>query len=291
MPICFLSLQWTGRASVEQKQLETAYTHYQSGQYSKAISLLSQIKGDTKTKALISYWQGLCYSRVQNFDQAIQAFKKALRYKTSAQDIYYELGQVYFATRQSKKALQAFNNSINQDYRVGSATFYIGYIHYRLNQKTKAIDYYKQLLASNSTPEPVKQSAQYQMAEISYDQSNNLSDPIKKKAFLTDQVIPQYKEAIDYNDSNLVARHAKRKIASLISQYYLEESLSEKDQRAWQLDFIQAVQYNTNVISQAEAATILLSNTSALVTQTGIFGLYRFQITDSIGVVESRALF
>src|SRR6218665_1683940 len=75
--------------------LEEFYKFFNSGQYPKAIESLSH-----SNEAGKSYFLGLSYSRMQEYDKAVIQFQQAINEKNTSQDLYYEYGQALYASNE-----------------------------------------------------------------------------------------------------------------------------------------------------------------------------------------------
>ena len=61
-------------------------------------------KKANQLKGLLNYWKGMSYSRINEFDKAIEYFSKAIELKYETEDLFYEYGQVLYVADKFKKA-------------------------------------------------------------------------------------------------------------------------------------------------------------------------------------------
>ena len=109
------------------ENLAVIYGLYKQGAYSLAIEKLTRFKAETKTRAVAEYWIGLCQNRLQSFDAAIISFNNAIKAGINAEDIYYELGQAYYATKDLRAARETFRRSIAKGFKPGPSYYYVGF--------------------------------------------------------------------------------------------------------------------------------------------------------------------
>ena len=81
-------------------------------QYSKALTWFNKAAGQTSQNALVRFYIGQCYSKLERYDNALSALQQALRLGSSNPDlrkkIYDQMGYVYEAKKDFTKAKQAY---------------------------------------------------------------------------------------------------------------------------------------------------------------------------------------
>jgi len=264
------------QAANSKKQMADIYVLYKKGAYLQAIEKLKKVRGSNKTRATAAYWTGLCNNKLQKFDRSIKAFRQALRLGSEAKDIHYELGQAYYASQKLKPALEQFKKSASRDYKKGPSYYYVGSISQTLEDNDKAVVYYKKIPNDDTT---VKQPALFEIGNIYLDaaekmkvEKNNKIQIELQRERLEKKVIPQYEKVIDYEDSTQIADQAKAKIRKIKLKYFKPE------QRDWSVKLHETIKYDSNVVTEADEATVTLSNTGALVSETDLKSKYRFKL-------------
>lgn len=81
-------------------------------QYSKALASFNKAAGQKSQNALVRFYIGQCYSKLERYDNALSALQQALSLGSANSDlrkkIYDQMGYVYEAKKEFKKAKQAY---------------------------------------------------------------------------------------------------------------------------------------------------------------------------------------
>ena len=260
--------------------LSKVYEMYNKGAYTQAIETLSKLHPTSSNEnTLVEYWKGLCYNRVQSFDQAIDSFKKAIQSGASFNDMYYELGQALYASQQLKLALKAFSKSVSQNHKMAASTYYIGFIYQLLEDYKNAYKNYRTLIELPNDSENLKQSALFQIGELKLILALDLKQPEIKKEKLKDHVLPIFESVLNYNPKTALAEEAKVRIAQIKAEVDKQtpgsfENGAPMPARPWLVRVTEDVKYDTNVVTRANDSILQVGQASSFLFRTDAYGKY-----------------
>jgi tetratricopeptide (TPR) repeat protein len=205
----------------------TALTLFSQGKYESTSDELKSIQAklegqnllDKKKQALIFYWLGICFNRVQDYAQAIEHFKQALKQEYAPLDIHYEYGQALFASDLLSLARIQFQESLHLKFKSAVSLYYIAFISQQLGETELAISYYEAIeqLAPNESKE-VRQAAELQIGDIYLGLVEKHPDVFRE---VDNYVIPQYKRALKVDADSNLAPQIQEKITNLQRKYEL----------------------------------------------------------------------
>lgn len=206
--------------------LKKVYETFSQGQYEETISEIAKIESKNTNvniknfEGLVQYWKALTYSRMNEYPLAIEHFENSLKLRYFPQDIYYEYGQALYVSEKLLEARIAFKKSVQKLYKRGASLYYMAFISQTLKDFNKASSFYH---AIEKLPEEEKkdvvQAARMQVGDIYWEkvkQSPNIY------ASLTKYVIPQYENALAWDENSSLAPVIKKKIDDLKRQYDIE---------------------------------------------------------------------
>jgi hypothetical protein len=209
----------------QNKIFKTAYDYYQQGKYQTTVDELKQIEnlqGQNLTKAqqgFMSYWKGLCYNRIKDFENATIEFGKALGLEYSTIDINYEYGQALYASEKLADARLQFRESLRKKFKRAVSLYYIAFLSNELGEKKKAISFYKAVdKLDDAEAKEIKQAAEMQIADIYLEQVEKHPDAFRA---VESTIIPQYREALEVDPNSTLAQQIERKINELQLKYDL----------------------------------------------------------------------
>ncbi|MFN3403322.1 MAG: tetratricopeptide repeat protein [Cytophagaceae bacterium] len=91
---------------------ETAYGHYLTRHYKKAIHILEKLVEHKDVNEKVFQLLGNSYDNIGNYKKAIEAYQKGLELHPNSGDIYMELGTVEMHKKNFNKALEYFEKGI-----------------------------------------------------------------------------------------------------------------------------------------------------------------------------------
>ncbi len=247
----------------QKKTLAQALALYKQGNYDDTMEVLNKIRGNRKIKATVHYWKGLVHSKQQKYDLAILNFEKASKMRAMAEDLYYQLGQSYYAAQRLRRAITAFRKSILlRKHKAQASAFYIGYIHQLRDKNKNALSYYKRISRLKRDPDKVKQPALYQTAEIYFDRVKKIKNERERIAKLM-KIRSLYVHAYNYDKESLSGKEAQNRI-----DFIDKQKTKFTHNKAWRLKVEQDIRYDSNVINKADNAILQTSSQSSMVSKT-----------------------
>jgi len=268
---------------------------YFDGKYKEALIDLDSIqeslsRDETRNQAdlgLTHYWKGLINLKLFEYEKAIIHFNRAVELKYIPKEIYYELGQAYFASDKLEEAEENFKKSISKRYKKAVSMYYVGYIAKELKDYKKAFTFLRGInkLKDDSEASEVVQSAEFQIGDIYLDKVERHHDAFKA---VENHVIPQYQKALALNSNSNLAPKIREKIVMLQRKYDLilfqlrngRPSLNPP----YFLRLNMETGYDTNVTFSPNNTTILESDKSSSFFKFGGFGKYTFYYHDFISI-------
>ncbi|MBG59022.1 MAG: hypothetical protein CMJ16_01045 [Peredibacter sp.] len=214
-------------ASETKEVLKEIYSSYENGEYEEAITLLNKVsenfdkhsKNQANLKGLVYYWQGLCYVRLNEFEEGIDKLRLAIKENYTASDVYYEYGQALYASLELKKARIAFKKSVEAKYKMAVSMYYIGFISQEIGDLKTAATFYNAIeKLPLSEKKDVVQAARMQLAQIYLDQVNEKG---MGAAAIEEYVLPMYRKALKWDEESALATEIKAKIENIQRRYNL----------------------------------------------------------------------
>jgi len=126
-----------------QKQIQSAYALYSSGQIKKALILLKTLVNDYPNEAILHNLSGACYSSLGHLDEAVSSYREALRIKQDYAEVHNNLGVSLQGLGLLSDAVKSYENAIavNSDY--AEAYNNLGNTFKELEQLKSAINCYE----------------------------------------------------------------------------------------------------------------------------------------------------
>lgn len=282
----------------QRSELKAAVTFFSEGKYLSTIEELKSLEGKTpppgkELKGLISYWKGICYNRIQEYQEAILSFEAALSVDYIPSDLHYEYAQALFATEKLTEARLQFKESIKRKYKRAVSLYYLGYISKELGEKNKSFTFFN---AIQKLPEEerreVSQAAEMQIGDLYLSEAEHHKKSLEE---VETTVIPQYRKALEINPEGELAPVILEKIDSLQRKYDLL-LFQLRNGRPTQippyfLRLAQEIGKDSNVLFSPAETTISKSRRESIYSKTEAFGRYTFYIDDIVSVSpEFRAI-
>lgn len=264
--------------------LKPLFETYQKGDYAQTIQKIEKIQDPPLSQqALLLYLKGLCFSRLQNFDQAIPAFEYALQKGATYEDLHYELAQALYTSQKLKQALQQFKLSEDQGYKKGISRYYRAYIYQLLDEPRTAYDLYSEITQNEKDPDHVKQAALMQMAEIKLSLALQKQDAEKRLTLLKQKAVPAFQDVVDFEQETPVYAQAKTRLEQLQEQIEEEDRSrfangSPNPPQRWTLRATEDLKYDTNVVTRANDAILAVSDVGSFLAKTDAYGKYQYTI-------------
>ncbi len=282
-----------GASAKVTSELQRARDFFKDGKYGATQGALNALSGTLRSEkgnkallGLVAYWSGITANRQQEYGQAINHFKEALRLGYRPADLSYELGQAYFAMDRLPEARSAFTDSLRAGHKRGVSLYYIAYTSQQLKDNKKAVTFYRAIQKlPKSEQEDTVQAAEMQIGDIYLEQAEKHPDAFK---VVENYVIPQYQAALALNPDSNLGRDIRAKIVELQQKYELVLFRMRNGRPTnippYFLRLAQDVTYDTNPVFAAEETTNSEAKQSSLVSKTEAFGRYSFYHKDVFSV-------
>jgi tetratricopeptide (TPR) repeat protein len=282
----FLFLFKINLALANEQAFTDVFTEYKAGHYQEAITLLEKItETETSQLALKDYWTGLCYSKLQQFDKAVIAYKSALKNKGVFEDLYYELGQALYATNDMEQARKSFALSAKKNnYKNDTSYYYVGHISQILEEYKNAKDYYDRVLDVPNADKNLLQVSRYQMAEsmLSLADEKYKSDKEQIRPIVRKFIIPQLEKAISVDKAATVVKEIEGRIAEIKKEYDLDPNFLKNGkkipEKRYELSLAQKVKYDSNVTLANDQPSTIASQKDSFVFETSTSARYLYVI-------------
>jgi tetratricopeptide (TPR) repeat protein len=265
----------TAATRTEKMVMAKALALYKKGDYPQAIVELSRIQSRDLQAARL-YLKGLSHSRLQQFDKASKTFIRALKAKSIERDIYYELGQSQYASNELESARQSFKKSFKKGYKKATSLYYMAYISQILEEYVKAKKYYSQLTKMDNIEKNLKQIAQFQLAEVLTSLNRQKSD---KREIVKKYIMPQYKKALNIDETSNLAIDIEKRIKELNIKYRLDPRIMINGRKLpkspYTLRFFQKFSYDDNVTLETDLPTTTPTQKDSFIFDS--FLLLRYQ--------------
>jgi len=199
------------------------YSKLEKGEYESVIKLLDQSK--LKSKKFLStknYLKGISYARLQDFENSVDYFKRAVKTGNKTADIYYEVGQGLYALNELEQSRKAFYRSAKLNYQVSQSYYYIGHISQLLDEHKNAKNYFSKILKRKDASENLIQIARFQLSESLLHLARTKSDT---KSYVKRYILPQLNKALEINKKSATGRDITRRIAEIKKEFGLDPNL------------------------------------------------------------------
>lgn len=93
-----------------------------------------------------NYDLGVKYALAGHYEQAIEAFQRAVRYEPKDADAYFSLGNAYAGLHRWKEAVEAYQQALRLNRNDGEASRNLGLAYYNLGEYAQAIEAFKRAI-------------------------------------------------------------------------------------------------------------------------------------------------
>ncbi len=149
-----------------------AIEYYNEKRYELALKELLKCDYNLDDNADLSYYLGLCYTRLEHFDEAVLFLEQVITTHPNVLYIYQcrmILCYIYAITRQFKMAEFEIKRLIEDGYESAQVYSSYGYIEYHQGKIDKALDYFRQALSLDSEHPNTLNSLGYILADENID--------------------------------------------------------------------------------------------------------------------------
>jgi tetratricopeptide (TPR) repeat protein len=258
----------------------TFNSYYKMGQYNKALIALEQLDSKNFTNGQLAYLQGLCFSKLQEFDLAIKSFEKAVSLKNENEDLQYEYGQALYAANELKAARKAFKISALKKFNISASIYYIAHISQMLEEYPEAKINYIEVISNSNTDQKLKQIARFQLGETILLGSKARTIGMNETDVnnVTKFVLPLMNEAIATDKSGLVVPEIEQRIQEILKEFDLDPNLLRNGKKIspkrYNGYFSQKIKFDDNISLTNEENNVSQSKKGSLVSESEIQGKY-----------------
>ena len=289
--LSFLVIQASFADSSKEKWNQV-YTFFRGGNYQLAIDELKDLPPDDAfSYSNREYLLGICYARLQNFDQAIEHLNLALKLNSLAEDIYYELGQALFAAGRLPEAKEQFKYSIAKKFKRAESAYYIAYISESLGDQKLADDYYQRIIGlAKEESKSVRAVALFKVAELRLkrleSQKKNKDDTWKE---IQKKILPYYEHIKETMPRTAAADEAEAKFQELVVKYGKEFPRMRNGvpipKEPFLFRFSQDIKYDSNVVSKADESTLEVTHADSFALKPGFLLRYQENIKKTWSII------
>ena len=209
---------------------------YKEAKYEEALDALKDIKEESLALKDRYYYTAITYSKLLNYDKAIEEFKSAIKAGCSNQALQYEYGQALYANNDLRNARDAFIISSNKKYNTIPATYYIAYISELLEENTLAKHNYVKIIKDPNVDPHMHQVALFQYGKILLALLRKqdrtliyLERDVTKN--IPKYVLPILNKAYEINPDADIASEIKKLIKDLTKEFSLDANIMANGRR------------------------------------------------------------
>lgn len=143
---------------------------YRSGKYEEALNLLLELHVDDSQQAELSYYLGLCYGSLKQYDEAVLYLEQVVSSDLGFLYIYQSrmlLGYIYSVTERYRLAEFEFNRLLEDGYESAKVYAALAYVLYQQGQAAPAIAHLEKALRIDPENANAMNSLGYILAESS----------------------------------------------------------------------------------------------------------------------------
>jgi tetratricopeptide (TPR) repeat protein len=146
-----LAITSIARASSQEPQdAEQYFKHgvslYEAGQYQQAIDAYKKAVQLNPGSADANYNLGMAYSSLGQYKEAIEAYKRAIHIKPDYEAVYYNLGHAYSNLKQYDNSVKAFRHAIREKPDYIEAYYGLGNAYLDSGKDEKAIHTFEEAI-------------------------------------------------------------------------------------------------------------------------------------------------
>lgn len=253
--------------------LERAMSEFRSSNFREALQFAQQLRGDRETESLKFYLMGLCYNRLDEYEEAISSFQNAVRLGNQAADISYEIGQAYYAINDLQQAIIHFRRSYQQGHMRSSSLYYLGHISQIYDQHREARAYFDRLTKAEREDLTLIQIAKFQSAESLLNLVRNRDD---REQHIKETVLPEFETALEMSPRSQLGLDIQQRIREIKQEFGLDPNILINNRqisaKRYQLEFNQKVTYDNNITFANDQPTTEATQTDSYLLQSEIFG-------------------
>lgn len=282
-------------------QIKNIFKKFSDGNYQETLDLIKELESNQKVHAqnekniigIIEYWKAITYSRMNEYPLSLNHFESSIKLKYIPKDLYYEYGQALYVSEKLLEARIAFKKSVQKNYKKGVSLYYIAFISQTLKDFNKASNYYHEIeKLPVEEKSDVIQAARMQMGDIYWDKVKQRPNVYSA---ITKYVIPQYENALAWDDESTMAPTIKQKIEDLQRKYDIELFQMRNGRNTARPPYFLKVNMlygNNDNINLLDSSSIESSteDVGANYQSIGFFGRYTFYPNSSFSIAPELVI-
>ena len=158
--------------------LESGIRLYKGHRYEAALTALLGADEDPAENAELSYYLGLCYTKLEKYEDALMFLEQVVANHSNLLLIYQSrliLGYIYCVTERYRLAEFEMNKLIDEGYESPQVYAAAGYVHYMLNRTEESLTSLQKALKLDPDNANALNSLGYIMAEKGMDADTAIS--------------------------------------------------------------------------------------------------------------------
>ena len=168
-----------------EKEIQSAFEHYQAGNYRLAEDILTKVLKRVPDSAEIHNNLGLVFLMDGKYDEAIEHFRRAIGLDPALTDANYNLGNAFKDRKQFDDAIQFYQKALQQNPCLAEAHNNIGIAFYEKGRFEEAIFHFRKAI---------------ELREDYAEAYFNMGNAFRKKKH-PDQAMASYRRAVKINPS------------------------------------------------------------------------------------------
>lgn len=229
---------------------------YKNDQFNEAIEYLKQMNDKEMSHDKKAYYSALCFSRLQQYDQAIANFKIAIAEENKSPDLFYEYGQALYANNNLRDARTAFLKSASKNFNYTASIYYVAYISELLEDYIVAKYNYARLIKDSRTDKKILQVSLYQYSRILLllmRQEEKTLIRLEKNLinYIPRYILPLLNHALEVDKTSPLAKEIAERIRSLQTEFNLDPNILSNGRKISPYRFFgyvaQRIKYDDNV--------------------------------------------
>jgi tetratricopeptide (TPR) repeat protein len=254
---------------------------FKSGQYIKALSALEKSNSKDFVLGQRAYLEGICYSKLQEFDKAIRSFETAINEKNENTDLQYEYGQALYAANELKAARKAFKESAAKKFNTPASIYYVAHISQILEEYPEAKNSYTELIKNKESDIKIKQIARFQLTEtLLLIMREKVKDKSELEKSVEKYIVPMMKQAYNTDKGSQTASEIDQRLHEIQKEFNLDPDLMANGRRIsakrYNGYFSQKIKFDSNISLTNEENNIQQSKKESFIFESEGYGKYDF---------------
>tara|TARA_R110002072_G_scaffold276051_1_gene437401 strand:- start:139478 stop:141076 length:1599 start_codon:yes stop_codon:yes gene_type:complete len=254
-----------------------AFKFYKMGEYQTALKTLNKKMTSRKKLATREYLKGVIYNKLQSYDKSIPHFKRAIKLKSKAKDLYYEMGQALYATNALEDARIAFRKSYRAGFKKTSSLYYMAHVSQVLEKHKDAKNIFTQILKEEKEDFNILQISRFQLAESLLAMATTKN---QTERLIADYILPQMEKAIEVDPKSNTASDIRDRIKELQKQYGLDPNIMKNGknlpEKRWSINFSQDIKYDNNITQSTDLPTSQATQKDSYIFNTELGTNYQY---------------